>query len=450
MNMDLVFVVSREGSGQLIHYVKNLHRKQSFKVLVSSEKQTLGIHVGERTSDALTELGTAQLTANAHHTIPRIPTSAIQISTLFYDRIFRQLKTSLQVDGDYYESIEKQIPLKGSLVRLSHKKSTRFVPFILQIMPYSLSIVESLAQGGHARVFKAKNMNNVACAVKIQLPPHTYEYCMLKRTIAALGPDSSRCVVRPISFHHFQNASCLVMEYCPQGTLLAAVNKIKMFNSQTTSTATSGLAEPLAMFLTIRLLKCVAAIHLSGFIHGDIKPDNVMLNLEKLKSQISGTYASNVYTGHDDEYWALKQIKMIDFGRAVDLNLFPSGQNFIAGWNTNLNDDPPQALRHGEWEPWVIDYWGTAKVIYCLLFGQHMQVIPSGGQWVIKQPLKRWWHTPIWNKTFNILLNPTEDLPMTSLLQDIRKEMQAYLTERDGKSQKWLSNMITELENVLE
>lgn len=447
--MDLVFVVSREGSGQLIHQ----HRKHSFKVLVSSEKQTPGIHVGERISIALNELGPAQLTANVRHTIPSIPSippSAIQISTQFYDRIVRQLKTSLQVDGDYYESVEKQIPLKGSMVRLSHKKSTRFVPFILQITPYSLSIVESLAQGGHARVFKAKNMNNVACAVKIQLPPHTYEYCMLKRTIAALAPNCSRCVVRPISFHHFQNASCLVMEYCPQGTLLAAVNKIKMFNFQTTSTATPGLAEPLAMFLTIRLLKCVAAIHLSGFVHGDIKPDNVMLNFEKLKSQISATCASNVYTGHDDEYWASKQIKMIDFGRAVDLNLSPSGQKFIAGWNTNLNDDPPQAHRHGEWEPWVLDYWGTAKVIYCLLFGQHMQVIPAGGQWVIKKPLKRWWHTPIWNKTFNILLNPTQDLPMTSLLHDIRKEMQTYLTERDGKSQKWLSNMITELENVLE
>lgn len=442
--------MSREASGQLIHYVEEQHREHPFKVLVSCEKQTSGTHVGERVSNAFTEIGPAQPTPSVRHAIPSIPPSAIQISTQFYDGIVRQLKTGLQVDGNYYESMEKQIPLKNSLVRLSHKKSTRFVPFILQITPYSLSIVESLAQGGHARVFKAKNVNNVACAVKIQLPPHTYEYCMLKRTIAALGPDLSRCVVRPISFHRFQNASCLVMEYCSQGTLLAAVNKIKMFNSRTISTATLGLAELLAMFFTIRLLKCITTIHSCGFVHGDIKPDNIMLNFEKLNSQISGTYASNVYTGHDDEYWALKQIKIIDFGRAIDLNILPRGQKFIAGWNTNLNDDPPQALRHGEWEPWVLDYWGTAKVIHCLLFGQHMQVIPAGGQWIIKQPLKRWWHTPIWNKTFNILLNPPQDLPMTTLLQDIRKEMQTYLKARDGKSTKWLSNMITELENVLE
>jgi checkpoint serine/threonine-protein kinase len=447
-----VFVVSREGSRKLKHSVKNQPWKQSLRTLGSSERQPPEIDVGERFSNALIELcsNTAQLTADALRTIPSIPPSAIQISKQFYHGIVQQLKASLQIDGDYYERTEEQIPLKGSLVRLSRKQSTRFVPFILRVTPYSLSIVDSLAQGGHARVFKARNMNNATYAVKIQLPSHAYEYCMLKRTVVALGPNSSSFIVHPISFHRFQNASCLVMEYCSQGTLLAAVNKVKLFNSQTTSMITSGLAEPLAMFLAIRLLKCVTSIHLSGYVHGDIKPDNVMLNFQKSESQIAGKHASTVYAGHDDEYWALKKIKIIDFGRTIDLNLFPSGQKFIASWNTNVNDDPPQALRHGEWEPWILDYWGIAKVIYCLLFGQHMQVVSSGGQWAIKQPLKRWWHTPIWKKTFNILLNPTQNLPMTSLLQDIRKEMQTYLIKEDERSKKRLSNMITELENVLE
>ncbi|KAI8581871.1 hypothetical protein K450DRAFT_229647 [Umbelopsis ramanniana AG] len=174
-----------------------------------------------------------------------------------------------------------------------------------------------------------------------------------------------------------------------------------------------------------------------------------MLNFQKPDSQTSGKHASTVYTGCDDEYWALKKIKIIDFGRTLDLNLFPSGQKFIAGWNTNVHDDPPQTLRHGEWEPWILDYWGIAKVIYCLLFGQHMQVVPAGGQWVIKQNLKRGWHTPIWKKTFNILLNPTQNLPMTSLLQELQEEMQTYLIRRDEQSKKKLSNMLTELENVL-
>ncbi|KAH8556449.1 kinase-like domain-containing protein [Umbelopsis sp. PMI_123] len=355
------------------------------------------------------------------------------------------------MDSDYYDSTNDPIPLKGSLVRLSqNKSSSRFVPFLLQVAPYSLSIIDSLAQGGHARVFIARNMQNMTCAVKIQFPPHAYEYCMLKRIITKLGPSSSKIAVRPISCQHFQNASCLVMEYCSQGTLLAAVNKIKMAIPQATSTATLGVAEPLAMFLTIRLLECVITIHRNGFVHGDIKPDNVMLNFQTLETETSGKYAAIIYAGHDDEYWVLKHIKMIDFGRAIDLNMFPCGQTFIASWDTNPNDDPPQTLRHGEWEPWVLDYWGIAKVIHCLLFGQHMQVVPAGQQWTTRQPLKRWWHTPIWKKTFNVLLNPTQNLPITDLLRNIQNEMKIILIERDCKSNKRLSSMIVELENLLE
>ncbi|KAG2189057.1 hypothetical protein INT44_004199 [Umbelopsis vinacea] len=440
--------VSREANGQLEYSVKNRPWRQPLGILGSSETPPLGMNVGERFSSAPIGLS-AQLTVGAFRTTPSMSPLAIQISIQFYDGIVRQLKESLQSDEDYYERTEEQLPLKASLVRLSHKDLTRFVPFILRVTPYSLSIVDSLAQGGHARVFKARNIHNATYAVKIQLPSHTYEYCMLKRTEAALGPDASRFIAYPISFHLFQNASCLVMEYCSQSTLLSSVNKVRRLNSQATSII-SGLAEPLAMFLTIRLLKCVTAIHLSGYVHGDIKPDNVMLNFQKSDSQSSGNRASTVYTGYDNEYWALKQIKIIDFGRTLDLNLFPRGQKFTAGWATNVHDDPPQTLRHGEWEPWILDYWGIAKVIHCLLFGQHMQVVVVGGQWIIKQPLKRGWHTPIWRKTFNVLLNPSQHLPMTSLLRDIQEEMQTYLIRRDEQFKTRLSNMVIELENVLE
>jgi checkpoint serine/threonine-protein kinase len=239
------------------------------------------------------------------------------------------------------------------------------------------------------------------------------------------------------------------MEYCPQGTLLDAVNKARKHYSRMGATSVQGLVEPLAMFLTVRLLETVIVLHQNSFVHGDIKADNVMINFQSLVTDKSTKSAFLSYTGHDDNYWQLKQLKMIDFGRAIDLSLFPTGQKFVANWPTNVNDDPPQAQGRGEWEPWTLDYWGTAKAIHCLLFGQHMKVIPNANLWSIRHPMKRWWHTQIWNKTFNILLNPGRNLPITSTLIDIQQEMTNILIQRERKNGKRLSNMISELETIL-
>lgn len=375
--------------------------------------------------------------------------AAVQLSTDMFNKMTAKLQSSLKDDCDYYAHACELLPLKRGFVRLQQSDPSKFVPFVLQLAPYSLSVISTLAQGGHARVYKAKSLENVTYALKIQWPSHPYEYCILRRLLTALGPSSSTRIVRPMSCQHFKDASCLVMEYCPQGTLLDAVNKARKHYSRMGATSVQGLVEPLAMFLTVRLLETVIVLHQNSFVHGDIKADNVMINFQSLVTDKSTKSAFLSYTGHDDNYWQLKQLKMIDFGRAIDLSLFPTGQKFVANWPTNVNDDPPQAQGRGEWEPWTLDYWGTAKAIHCLLFGQHMKVIPNANLWSIRHPMKRWWHTQIWNKTFNILLNPGRNLPITSTLIDIQQEMTNILIQRERKNGKRLSNMISELETML-
>ncbi|GAB5591614.1 protein kinase [Umbelopsis nana] len=360
-----------------------------------------------------------------------------------------QLYSTVQDDGNYYDRRHETMPLKGNLVRLHQRNVKDFVHFMLQLAPYSLSVTGCLAQGGHARVYKAKSLDNTTCALKIQSPAHAYEYCVMKRLVLTLGSTYTQNMVQPMSFHHFRDASCLVMEYCPQGTLLGAINKVRLHATQIGTKTVQGLAEPVVMFLAVRLLQGVVAMHRSGFVHGDIKADNMMLNIQSAPKPKSTKSTATSYTGHDDEYWSLQQVKFIDFGRALDLSAYPSGQKFIAGWQTNKNDDPPQALDHGEWEPWILDYWGLAKVMHCLLFGLHMEVILAGTQNSIRQPMRRWWHTNVWSKLFSVLLNPGRHLPITGTLVDIQHEMEDILVERERNHEKPLSIMISALESMI-
>ena len=52
-----------------------------------------------------------------------------------------------------------------------------------------------------------------------------------------------------------------------------------------------------------------------------------------------------------------------------------------------------------------IDYFGIVAVAYCLLFGQYIDIKKSGGRWMLKTSLKRWWSTDFWREFFDEFLN---------------------------------------------
>ena len=67
----------------------------------------------------------------------------------------------------------------------------------------------------------------------------------------------------------YDDASVLVSEMCGRNTLLDLVNAYRLspFN----------LPPLLALYITIELLRIVEHLHRVDVIHGDIKPDNVIL-----------------------------------------------------------------------------------------------------------------------------------------------------------------------------
>lgn len=84
------------------------------------------------------------------------------------------------------------------------------------------------------------------------------------------------------------------------------------------------MPEALVYHFTLQLLAIVSDMHECGILHADIKPDNVMLQ----------NSTPSFYT---PEEWSIDHVlaekkptlKLIDFGRCIDLALYPERTSFL-------------------------------------------------------------------------------------------------------------------------
>lgn len=231
-------------------------------------------------------------------------------------------------------------------------------------------------------------------AIKVEKPASVWEAVVLDRIHRQLDEDLRRSIVQARSLHAFADESYLLLDYSPQGTLLDIVNKASQMGiAPAVAGAPSAVDELVAIFFTVELLKLVEGLHNANFIHGDLKIDNCLVRLDDTPS--SETWSAQ-YDPSGGNGWSHKGVRLIDFGRAIDVTLYPAGeqQTFIADWKTDERD----CVEMREARPWSYqtDYFGLASVCYCLLFGKYISteigaVAPgqTGTRYKIATPLKR-------------------------------------------------------------
>jgi len=230
------------------------------------------------------------------------------------------------------------------------------------------------------------------------------------------------------------------LDYSHYGTLLEAVNRAGELGIGQglggVVTSIPGMDEMLVMFFTVELLRTVEGLHLSGFIHGDLKIDNCMVRLDP--SPPGGLDLQYDPSGAGG--WSTKGIRLIDFGRTIDTNLFPPGQQFTTDWKVDKRD----CLEMRQKLPWTYetDYYGLVGIVYCLLYGKYMEMPvlkeDSDGRVIQKLPetLKRYWKVEIWEPFFDMLLNPHQfgtELPIVDELSSMRRRMEAWLVVISAK-----------------
>ncbi|KAK3114771.1 protein kinase [Teratosphaeriaceae sp. CCFEE 6253] len=294
-------------------------------------------------------------------------------------------------------------------------------------------------------------------AMKMEDPPSTWEFYILRQTHRRLGVSrAAESVVRAHEMHLYRDECFLIEEYRDQGTLLDLLNIARLDGS-----GGAGMDEMVAMWLTVELLRTVEALHSKQLIHGDLKGDNVLVRFDDpgVEMDWSPTYFPSGAHG-----WASKGICLIDFGRGIDMKQFVPNVAFIADWKTTDAD----CAEMRELRPWTyqIDYHGLAGIIHSLLFGKYMETLGekagaalgqgSTRTYRIRENLKRYWQVEIWAEVFALLLNPLAHvekeeggkLPVLRGMRQCRERMEGWLEDNCEKGA-GLKGTIGRLETII-
>lgn len=269
-------------------------------------------------------------------------------------------------------------------------------------------------------------------AIKMEDPPTPWEFYIMRQARRRLGVSRpAESIVQVYEMHVFKDECYLVEEYRDQGTLLDLVNLARADNGV--------MDEQLAMFFTVELFRTVEALHSKGIIHGDLKSDNILVRFDALQKD---EHWDSEYKRDGRDGWSAKGISLIDFGRGIDMKAFKPDVQFIADWPTTEAD----CAEMRELRPWTyqIDYHGLAGIVHNLLFGKYISTVADRGAtlgagatktYKIKESLKRYWQTEIWQECLDLLLNPLmhlegeegRRLPVLKGMKDVREKMEEYL-----------------------
>ncbi|EEA07018.1 uncharacterized protein CMU_034030 [Cryptosporidium muris RN66] len=204
--------------------------------------------------------------------------------------------------------------------------------------------------------------------------------------------------------------------------------------------------EPLVLFLIYQMIEALIGLHDMNLIHGDIKPDNILLYPETTAVQHNSDldHIYDLNTLHKDQFILSEQnpihpllpegatlpihMAIIDMGRSLDIGEIYNGTLFLGNCHAK-GFTPPSMLEKQSWL-YHIDIFGLACLAHCLITGRYMELtkLPSR-DWTIydrnyslgeninhfqiyyyrvknaSQCIKRNWNTPFWTQFFQETIN---------------------------------------------
>ncbi|CAM6101555.1 unnamed protein product [Calypogeia fissa] len=339
-------------------------------------------------------------------------------------RLNSQIK---QYEG-FFESDEKY---SGSIPVSSLRSSTcRNKILLLGCSTYRLKA--SVGQGAFAQVFEVEDEdddlfeNPTKLALKFQKPACPWEFYIYRQLDVRVCDEDRYYFGQVRRFHLFSDSSFLICNYRDKGTLQDVINAYLAMGQR--------MDETLCMFYTIEMLRILETLHAVGIIHGDFKPDNLLIRDD------SDELVED-WTPDRRGCWKAQGLFLIDWGRSVDLTLYPEGTQFMGDCKTD-SFRCPMMIEHRPWS-FQVDTFGLCGVVHCLLHGNYMQIEKAqtaAGQTIYrpKSSYRRYWNVELWREFFETLLN-VKDSPQKAPLSALRQSFESHLRDKSlGKKVKGL------------
>ncbi|MDP2436704.1 MAG: protein kinase [archaeon] len=243
-------------------------------------------------------------------------------------------------------------------------------------------VIKKLGAGAYGRVFLADEVaSGKASAVKVQSPPRLWEQyvaCQIMHRI----PRSERFFGCCRQTFYNAHSSYGLMEVLRGGTLHEMIQKYIQHTA-------GGAPESLVMVLTLCLLDAVDWLHSANLLHGDIKPDNILVVMGQEEAPLLRFGESSLHIG----------VKLVDFGKSVDLTQFPKGTRFFGRSGSRRLWSPEMCCGH----PWLYeaDFYGVCNTVHCMLFGRYLRCTAAGHATL---QFKRYWNVGVWEDLFTSLM----------------------------------------------
>uniref|UniRef100_A0A183BW57 Protein kinase domain-containing protein n=1 Tax=Globodera pallida TaxID=36090 RepID=A0A183BW57_GLOPA len=252
----------------------------------------------------------------------------------------------------------------------------------------SFFVEKLLGQGGFARVYKAISRENCrAYAIKYEAPACPWEVYICSALKQRVPSKFVAYLMEVRDAYIFKNASAIVYDFYPNGTLLDLSNVYRRNGAEM-----SGL---LATFFGIQLARALQQIHqVANIIHADVKPDNVILLTSSLNDRASL-----------EELMNTPVLKLIDWGRSIDMDQF-KGVEFVGKAGTENFDCVEMKMGM----PWTFqtDFYGFCATMYVMMKGEYLvtfkysqtdKIVP------VKQLKRRMALHDLWTQLFEQFLN---------------------------------------------
>ncbi|KAF5481316.1 hypothetical protein F2P56_001977 [Juglans regia] len=316
---------------------------------------------------------------------------------------------------DGYHSSQKAYSGKVALSSLQNSSRNK----IIEIGGKKYQITGCAGQGGFAQVYKAYVHSNPdeVVALKIQKPAFPWEFYMYRQLDERILDNERSNFGFALRMHLYSDCSILVCDYLAHGTLQDAINSYVVTGKS--------MEEELCIYYTVEMLYMLETLHGAGIIHGDFKPDNLLIRYAR------GDLTEDGLREHSGP-WHDQGLCLVDWGRGIDKRLFPENAEFKGDCRTSGF----RCIEMQENKPWTfqVDTYGLCVIVHMMLHNSYMEIEKkksSGGGYIYlpKSSLKRYWKVELWKDLFTQLLNmsPGSD---DNKLRKLRESFQDYMCSK--------------------